>query len=144
MRLTVAAAVVFACAINAGAQKPAKEKPAPIPPMTLTGCIQAADKAPGQFTISEQKDGPIYRLTGTNVRDFVGRRVTLVGAPPDTRKLKITGGLTPTPNIAAQAGAIDPSRAVTQAATEASDPGRVALPEFRVKSVRPATGACEQ
>jgi len=57
--------------------------------------------------------------------------------------LKISGGLKPTANVAAQAGAIDPSRAMVQAATSESGTGTaVDVQEFRVKAIRPASGTC--
>jgi hypothetical protein len=127
------------------AQKKDAAKPAkPASPITLTGCITHGESAPDQFTLSEQKGSQVYRLTGTDLREYVGRRVQIVGGIPDSKRLKIAGGLTPSPNIAAQAGAMDPSRAVVAAATAASGPGRVELPEFKVKSVRPISGSCSE
>ncbi len=144
MRLHFVLAIALASAANLAAQKKDTKKPAPASPITLTGCVERVESAPGQFTLSEQKGSQAYRLTGTDVRDYVGRRVQIVGGAPDSRRLKIAGGLTPSPNIAAQAGAMDPSRAVVAAATEAGGPGRVELPEFKVKSVRPISGSCAE
>jgi hypothetical protein len=57
--------------------------------------------------------------------------------------LKISGGLLPNANIAGQAGAIDPSRAAVQAATNDSGTGApVDIPEFKVKTIKPASGDC--
>ena len=83
----------------------------------------------------------IYRLTGTDVRDYIGRRVQIVGGV-QSKRFTIVGGLTPNANVAAQAGAMDPARAATAAAGGAAGPGSVELPEFRVKSVRPVSGGC--
>jgi hypothetical protein len=80
-------------------------------------------------------------LTGTDFRDYIGRRVQIVGGVP-SRRFTIVGGLTPNPNVAAQAGDMDPSRAANAAAGGVAGPGNVQLPEFRVKSVRPVSGAC--
>ena len=141
-RLLLLAFVLASVSTSAtlGAQK--KDKPKPAEPITLSGCIVRGESGPGQFTLAEAKDSQMYRLTGTDFREYVGRRVQIVGAVPDSKRLKVVGGLTPSPNVAAQAGAMDPSRAVVAAATDASSPGRVELPEFKVKSVRPISGSC--
>jgi hypothetical protein len=141
--LVLALASSIAASVSLAAQKKDKT-PKPADPLTLTGCVVRGESAPGQFTLSEGKDSQTYRLTGTDLRDYVGRRVQIVGGPPDSKRLKIVGGLTPSPNIAAQAGAMDPSRAVVAAATDAGSPGRVELPEFKVKSVRPISGSCSE
>jgi len=116
-------------------------KAAPPKPITLSGCVQRGESGPDQFTLSEKKGSQVYRLTGTDLRDYVGRRVQIVGGIP-SKRLRIVGGLTPSPNAAAQAGAQDPARAATAAASGSAGPGTVELPEFRVKSVRPITGSC--
>ena len=105
---------------------------------TLTGCVEQSATAKNQFTMSD--DSGTYRLTGKDVREFVGKRVELAGAQP---KLLIKGGLYPTPNVAAQAGAMDPTRAAV-AAAEAGPAGSnsAPLPEFRVQSIKPVTGGC--
>src|ERR1700730_7175992 len=65
---------------------------------TLLGCVHGDDVGTDSFTLSDRKAGPTYR-SGTDVRADVGRRV------------RIVGGLVPSPNVAAQAGAIDPVKA---------------------------------
>ena len=149
MHLHQIGVLMLAAAVTASAQKQESAKPAakpakPATPITLTGCVQRGESMPDQFTLSEHKGSQIYRLTGPDLREYVGRRVRLVGGAPDSKRLRIVGGLTPTPNIAGQAGAIDPSRAATEAATATTGPGTVELPEFRVKSVRPISGSCSQ
>jgi hypothetical protein len=109
--------------------------------ITLSGCVVRGETTPGQYTLEDKKAGTTYRLTGTDVRDYIGQRVQLVGAVP-SRRFTIVGGLTPNANVAAQAGAMDPVRAATAAAGGAAGPGTVDLPEFRVKSVRPVSGSC--
>jgi hypothetical protein len=130
---------------DVAAQKPADSaapKPKPAPKvLTLSGCVVRGETTPGQYTLEDKEAGLTYRLTGTDVRDYVGRRVQLVGGVP-SRRLKIVGGLTPNANVAAQAGDIDPSRAAVAAAGGAAGPGTVELTEFRVKSVRPVSGGC--
>jgi len=119
---------------------PPKPKPAP-KVLTLSGCVVRGETTPGQYTLEDKEAGMTYRLTGTDVRDYIGRRVQLVGGVP-SRRLKIVGGLTPNANVAAQAGDIDPARAAMAAAGGAAGPGTVELTEFRVKSVRPVSGGC--
>jgi hypothetical protein len=148
MRLYQIGVLLLASAISVGAQEKdaskSKKAAKPAAPLTLTGCVQRGESTPSQFTLSEGKGGPVFHLTGQDFRDNVGRRVQIIGGLPDSKRLHIVGGLTPSPNLAAQAGAIDPSRAVTQAATDAASPGHVDLPEFKVKSVRPVAGPCAE
>ena len=76
------------------------------------------------------------------MRKYVGQRVEISGVM--SKRLVIVGGLYPTPNVAAQAGAIDPARAaVEQMSASPNSMGRPAL-DFRVKSVRPVPGACPE
>jgi hypothetical protein len=122
------------------AAKPAKPEAAP-KVLSLSGCVVRGETAPNQYTIEDKSEGN-YRLTGTDLRDFIGQRVELMGAVPDSKRLKIKMGLTPNANVAAQAGDMDPSRAAVASAGGSAGPGIVELPEFRVKSVRPVSGGC--
>lgn len=111
-------------------------------PITLSGCVSRA--TPQQpFTLVDTASGTRYRLTGKTVRKFDGRRVEIVGAFPSSR-LTVKGGLLPSPNTAAQAGAMDPTRAIvagmSSAGTGADD---TALPEFQVARVRTLEGSCK-
>ncbi|MBZ5559695.1 MAG: hypothetical protein LAO77_20705 [Acidobacteriia bacterium] len=130
-------ALLVVAPLAAQTKPPAKPTPKVI---TLSGCVERSGSTPGQYTLSEVKGGAVYKLTGTDVRDFVGRRVEIVGQGP--RRFTIAGGLTPSANVAAQAGAMDPTRAAVASAGGSAGPGTVDLPEFRVKSVRPISGAC--
>jgi hypothetical protein len=143
MRVRALGAFVLLCAASSahGAAQKGERSKAPPKPITLTGCVQRGESAPGEYTLAERKDSQVYRLTGTDLRDYVGRRVTIVGGVASNR-LQIVGGLKPSPNAAAQAGAQDPVRAATEATGGSAGPGKVELPEFRVKSVRPITGSC--
>jgi hypothetical protein len=147
MRISFTRRIAGACALallsaSALAQnktdKPAKPAPKII---TLSGCVARGETMPGQYTLEDKEAGTRYRLTGTDFRDYIGRRVQISGGVP-SRRLTIVGGLTPNANVAAQAGDMDPARAATAAAGGAAGPGTVQLPEFRVKSVRPVSGAC--
>ena len=118
-----------------------KKKPPKV--ITLTGCVQPDEKNPSQFTITDATEGT-YRIIGRDFREFLGRRVTLDGGVV-VKGVVVKGGLTPNPNIAAQAGAMDPSRAAVQAqvAQSTTGPDDDAMPQFRVKTVKTAAGECK-
>jgi len=152
MRVSLTRCLAGACALgllatsllSAQDKQDKKDKPPKPAPkvLTLSGCVVRGETTPGQYTLEDKEDGTTYRLTGTDVRDYIGRRVQIVGGTPSPRKLTIVGGLTPNANVAAQAGDMDPARAAMAGAGGAAGPGTVQLPEFRVKSVRPVSGAC--
>ena len=119
-------------------QTSAKEAPKTI---SLSGCVVRGETTPDRYTLDDAAEGK-YRLTGLNLRDYVGKRVQIAGGIVETKRLTIKGGLTPNANVAAQAGAMDPARAAVAAAGGAAGPGTVDLPEFKVKSVRPVSGGC--
>ena len=123
---------------------PAKEtsKGADDKPLTLSGCVGRSGVTPSQFSLSDDAGQPVYHLTGTDVRKYFGQRVEIVGGVPAPKKLVIAGGLRPSPNVAAQAGDMDPSRAIVAGSVDNSGPGAFQLPEFRVKTVRPVSGSC--
>jgi hypothetical protein len=110
----------------------------------LVGCVSDDPGASGSFTLDES-GGSRYRLTGKSVRKYAGRMVRLVGGPQGKR-LSISGGLWPSPNVAAQAGAIDAAEAsiARQPGGAASGTGGANLPEFRVVSVRSIDGSCRR
>jgi hypothetical protein len=143
MRVHLACGIMIACAVPlvAAGQTSAPTKATGTKPISLSGCVVRGETAPDQYTLADEK-GTTYRLTGTDVRDYIGRRVQIVGGVVASRKLTIAGGLRPSANAAAQAGAIDPAQAATAAASGSAGPGTVQLPEFRVKSVRPVAGGC--
>jgi len=141
----LALAVVTISTLGAQDKRPSADKkpPAKGTPKTisLSGCVVRAEKPADQYTLDDAAEGK-YRLSGLSLRDYIGKRVQIGGAIIETKRLTIKGGLTPNPNVAAQAGAMDPVRAATAAAGGAAGPGTVDLPEFKVKSVRPVSGAC--
>ena len=145
MRTSLACLVVVltaTCAAPLAAQdKKASAKPAPTI-LSLSGCVVRSEKIPTQFTLEDKDEGGTYRLTGINMSDYVGRRVQIGGAIPESKRLVIKGGLTPNANVAAQAGTMDPARAAMASAGGAAGPGTVEFPEFKVKNVRPVSGAC--
>ena len=111
--------------------------------ISLTGCVGPANAAGDAFTLSNDDGTTAYRLSGVNMRRYVGRRVTVSGSS-DSARVKIVGGLTPSPNAAAQVGALDPAKAAVAADPFLTSPaGQQQLPQFRVRSVRGVGGACE-
>jgi len=140
MRIAAACVVVVVAAGVAAAAQTKSEPRPKTETLTLTGCVVRTETTPTQYTLEDKKVGAKYRLTGVDFRDYIGRPVIVVGT--GAKKLAIVGGLTPTPNVAAQAGAIDPARAAVQAQTDARSTGNVDVPEFKVKSIRPSSGSC--
>ncbi len=137
--LTIAGAVTVA---TAQTPQPETRKDPPPRTLTLTGCV-AKGTTPNQFTIDDPVNGR-YEVSGSNIKKYVGQRVQVAGTPGSTR-LRVKGGLWPTPNVAAQAGDIDPAKAAVaaQPGGPSSGTGTVDLPTFKVKSVRTIDRACE-
>ena len=129
----------------AGAQQTAPtKKPLKTPKnITLTGCIEPDPAQPGRFMMTDTSAGTRYHVFGKSFREYLGRPVELDGGI-EVKGLKISGGLRPNANIAGQAGAIDPAQAAVQAATSESTTGTpIDVQEFRVKTIRPASGTCQ-
>jgi len=108
---------------------PQTSPPQPAKSIVVTGCVTADQITPDQFTVRDTKSGITYRLHDVKIVAYENRRV------------RIVGGLNPTPNIAAQAGAIDP----TQAAMATTGPGITGSSrslDLGVTSVRPVRGSC--
>jgi len=134
--------LALACTSTLVAQDKKKEPAKPAPKtISLSGCVVRGEKTPDQFTLEDATEGK-YRLSGLKLHDYVGQRVQIAGGVVETKRLTIKGGLMPNPNLAAQAGAIDPARAAVASAGGSAGPGTVDLPEFKVKSVRPVSGGC--
>jgi hypothetical protein len=130
-----------AAANSAQTTTPAKDAPKEV---RLNGCISRDGIRPGQFNFLDNDSGNKYQLTGKNLKKFVGQRVEIVGGPPG-KGVTFKTGLLPSPNVAAQAGAIDPAQAaVARLPGGAADaPGASTLPEFKVIRLRGLEGACQ-
>lgn len=129
----------------ASAQAPQSERSKPAKAktdkgITLSGCVESNESGHDQMKLTD-KSGKVYRLSGINLRQYLGRPVQLDGGIV-VKGLQIKGGLLPNPNVAAQAGAMDPGRAAVATAT-GNATGDVDIQEFRVKAVRPAAGSCQ-
>jgi hypothetical protein len=111
--------------------------------ITIVGCLSQDEKTPDHLTIADDKDGTRYRVSGKNLSEYVGRRVELVGAV--RHPVHVAFGLFPSPNVAAQAGAMDPAQAATASAPGggAAGTGNVTLPELRVTKVSAGRGVCK-
>ena len=123
---------------------PSQAKPDPNKPVTMNGCVVRDLASSSQFMFIDNTDGSRYRLSGRNVSKFAGQPMQIVGAV-DTRRLHVVGGLTPSPNIAGQAGAIDPGKAAVAAlggGTTGSGTGD--LPTFKVARVSAFQGECRK
>ena len=125
-------------AMQATPSPPAVPKKGTNSTMTLTGCVSPDASTPGSYTFSDTRTGARYRLSGlANKR---GEIVVGTGA----RRVTIRGGLVPSPNVAAQAGAIDPAKAAIASLPGGTNQGtgNAQLPEFRATRVQAIKGSC--
>lgn len=136
-------ATLFAVQATATPPSPPAARKETTTTLTLSGCVSRDLSTPGTFTFAEADTDTKYRLGGVRVRKYVGQRVEIVGAPVG-RRLTFRAGLVPSPNVAAQAGAMDPVKAAIAGLPGGSDrgTGAVQLPEFRVTRVRALAGSC--
>lgn len=149
MQSSIAVAAVASCFLVAtvGAVQQAPATNSPTPPsnaaVTLTGCVSGKPLTTGEYTFIENVTGSKYRLTGKGLRKFAGQQVEIVAGKD--KNFVIKGGLYPTPNAAAQAGAIDPGQEAIARQPGGANSGTAgaALPEFRVAKVRGVPGACQ-
>ena len=144
--VVVLAGATAAFAAQAGAQNksPSSDKPDRNKPVTMNGCVVRDLAGNSQFMFTDNTDGTRYRLSGRDVSKFAGQPLQIVGVV-DTRKLRVAGGLTPSPNVAAQAGAIDPGKAAVAAlGGGTTGSGSADLPTFRVARVSAAQGECRK
>lgn len=130
--------------VSITAQTPAPAKPsdkAPkVAPLVLTGCVASPES--GHFTVQDAKNGR-FELSGHGLDIYIGKRVELRGNP--SGGLHITTGLYPSPNVAAQAGAMDPVQAAQAALPggAAHGTGSQPLPKFAVTNVKTVKGDCK-
>ena len=142
----VAAALLLAQAQPSPPDK--ADKKDPNAPITMNGCVQrdyADAKNANAYTFVNGTDGSRYRLAGKSVSKYSGMSVRVVGVL-DTKKLKVTGGLWPSPNVAAQAGAIDPGQAAIAALPggPTTGVGNVEMPILNVTQLSLGQGECRK
>ena len=140
MKLSIFGGLLVTCAATiAAAQtgaKPSSTARQKAQTITMIGCVAAGPTAADPFTLATIATG--YRLSGASVKPYVGKRVQIVG------------GLVPSPNAAATAGAassgaVPPTGvdgAINSVPRTPTAPTVVALPEFRVVTVRQLEGGC--
>ena len=112
-------------------------------PVTLKGCVVRDQSSGSSYTFTDSA-GLKYRLAGKNVAKYSGMSVEVVGLI-NRPNLVVKGGLWPTPNVAAQAGNMDPGKqavAALQAGTVGT--GNVELPTLRITRVGLGAGECKQ
>ena len=139
--LKVTALCLMALGALASAQKPPDDKTGkPNRTVMLVGCVEKGS-APNQFTLADASGK--YAVTGARIGRYLGQRVEIAGLS-DNARFKVKGGLWPSPNVAGQAGAIDPARAAVaaQPGGPSSATGDVDLPKVTVKSVRALDARC--
>lgn len=142
--LATATAVQIAGAQSAPPSTAKTDKVDPNKPVTMNGCIVRDSSSAKDFTFTDSANGFKYHLSGQDVSKFVGQPLQIVGVV-DTRKLRVKIGLYPSPNVAAQAGAIDPGKAhVAALGGGTTGSGNVELPTFKVAQVRAAQGECRK
>jgi hypothetical protein len=136
---TLGAALFTLSAAVAAAQT---EKP-PVSTVELTGCVSLSPAASGQYAFVDGASGGTYRLNGKDIKKYAGQRVRIVG-DPSSKRVRFRMGLWPSPNVAAQAGALDPAQEsiARQAGGAASTPD-ASFPELRVVRMRGVEGACQ-
>jgi hypothetical protein len=131
--LILLAATATAWGQTAPAQTPPSQPAASAPGKTLTliGCVQPDETTRDSYTLAVKDTKTTYRLSGASMKGFVWKNV------------RIVGGLVPSPNIAAQAGAIDQTKvAMAQQGADPQGTSNIELLEFRVNTVRTLAGTC--
>jgi hypothetical protein len=134
------AAASFAIALHAQTRGESSSASTQAKPDALTGCIVSPQ--PGTFVVKDDKKGT-FALLGRRLDIYIGKRVEVQSDHPGG--LHITTGLYPSPNVAAQAGAIDPVQAAQAAMPGGANQGTnpAALPTFTVAKVKTVKGACK-
>ncbi|HUK37071.1 MAG TPA: hypothetical protein VLV86_24315 [Vicinamibacterales bacterium] len=141
---------VFAAALLLAQAQPSQPAPKTDPnaPVTMNGCV-ARDytdvKNANAYTFINSDDGSRYRLAGKSVSKYSGMSVQVVGIV-DTKKLRVAGGLWPSPNVAAQAGNIDNAQAAVAALPggPTTGVGNVEMPILNVTRLSLGQGECRK
>ena len=114
----------------------------------MNGCVTrdyTDSKNANAYTFVDNTDGSRYRLKGRSISKYSGMAVQIVGVV-DTKKVKVVGGLYPSTNVAAQAGAIDPAKAAVAALPggPTTGIGNVDLPTLNVTRLSLGSGECRR
>jgi hypothetical protein len=135
---TLGAAIMIVSAGTIAAQDQAK---APTT-VELTGCVSLTASEDGQYAFVDGASGGTYRLNGKGLKKYAGQRISIVG-DPSSKRPKIRLGLWPSPNVAAQAGALDPAQESIARQSGGAASIREPAPELRVVRVRGVEGSCQ-
>ena len=142
--LASATAVQIAGAQSTPPSTAKTDKVDPNKPVTMNGCIVRDSSTAKDFTFTDSANGFKYHLSGQDVSKFAGQPLQIVGVV-DTRKLKVKTGLYPSPNVAAQAGAMDPGKAhVAALGGGTTGSGSGDIPTFKVAQVAAIQGECRK
>jgi hypothetical protein len=114
---------------------------APAANVELTGCVSLTPSANGQFAFVDASGGT-YRLNGKGIKKYAGQRVKIVG-DPRSKRIQVRTGLWPSPNIAAQAGALDPAQESIARHSGGTNMPDARAPELRVVRMDGVDGACQ-
>jgi len=141
----LAAAVLLAQAQPSSQPAP---KPDPKAPITMNGCVTrdyTDSRNANAYTFVDEVDGGRYRLKGRSLSKYSGMSVQVVGVV-GSKKVKFVGGLWPSPNVAGQAGAIDPGKAAIAALPGGTTTGvgNVELPTLNVTRLTLGRGECRK
>ena len=136
---TLGAGLVIVSATTVAAQDEPKAPPSTI---ELTGCVSLTPSEGGQFAFVDGASGGTYRLNGKNLKKYAGQRISIVG-DPSSKRPKIRLGLWPSPNVAAQAGALDPAQESIARQSGGAASTREPAPELKVVRVRGVEGSCQ-
>jgi len=141
---------LLAAAVLLSQAQPSQPAPKPDPnaPLTMNGCVTrdyTDSRNASAYTFVDDVDGSRYRLKGKRLSKYSGMAVQVVGVV-GTKKVKFVGGLWPSPNVAGQAGAIDPGKAAIAALPggPTTGVGNVDLPTLNVTRLTLGRGECRK
>ena len=137
LSLLVAAVV----ATQTTATRPTATEKNPPAAITVTDCISRTPATPGSHTLSEARTGATDRHSGFDWRKGADQRGQIV-VGTGSRRVTIRGGLVPSANVAAQAGALDPVRAAIAGTPGPDGTGNAPLPEFTAGREHVIGGSC--
>ena len=143
---------ILAVALLSAQSQPAAKadtKSDPKAPVTLNGCVTrdyTDAKNASAYTFIDNTDGSRYHLKGKTVAKYSGMSVQVIGTITETKNLKVGGGLWPSPNVAGQAGALDPAKVAVASLPGGTTTGvgNVDLPTLNVTRLSLGEGECRK
>ena len=133
--------ILGAALLIVSAETTTAQDKAPAANVELTGCVSLTPSANGQFAFVDASGGT-YRLNGKGIKKYAGQRVKIVG-DPRSKRIQVRTGLWPSPNIAAQAGALDPAQESIARHSGGANMPDARAPELRVVRMDGVDGACQ-